>query len=154
MEREGVPEVDRLASRIRLAQLDIIFDGIVSRYNRWKRGGFLQRGEHRRPESWETFERYEPLWVLTGDFNATPKSVEYQTILNMNFLDVVTNKGGGTKAPGAGNPPTLTLDYVFAGPAFVSLDPLVLPSGILNNQVHYELVSDHLPMIANVPVWA
>jgi len=153
MEREGVPEIDRLATRVRLAQLDIIFDGIVSRYNRWKRGGFLQRGEHRKAEKWETFNRHEPVWIVTGDFNFTPTSVEYQTISNMNFMDVVPTKGAGTKSPGAGNRATLTLDYVFAGPAFVSLDPLILPAGITGNQVHDERVSDHFPMVAIIPVW-
>lgn len=153
MEREGVPEIDRLATKVRLGQIDIIFDGIVSRYNRWKRAGFLQRGERRKPQKWETFDRHEPVWIIAGDFNSTPASVEYQTIASMNFMDVVPTKGAGTKAPGAGNPATLTLDYVFAGPAFVSLDPLILPSGITGNQVHDERVSDHLPMVAQIPVW-
>lgn len=93
MEREGVPEIDRKATSIRLGQLDIIFNGIISRYNSWRRGGFRERGEHRKPEDWESFDREEPVWILAGDFNSTPASTEYKTIQDLNFMDVVPNKG-------------------------------------------------------------
>jgi endonuclease/exonuclease/phosphatase family metal-dependent hydrolase len=137
-----------------MAQLDIIFDGIISRYNSWKRGGFRERGEHRKAEKWETFDRHEPVWILAGDFNSTPASQEYKAIQDLNFMDVVPHKGAGTKAPGPGNPATLTLDYVFAGPAFIALDPLIMPSGIQDNHVVEDTrISDHLPMIANIPIW-
>lgn len=153
MEREGVPEIDRRATKIRLSQLDIIFDGIVSRYNSWRRGGFRERGEHRDPAEWETFDRHEPVWILAGDFNSTPLSHEYKTIQDVNFMDVVLNKGAGTKAPGAGKEATLTLDYIFAGPAFVSLDPLIVSARIRGNHVEDIRVSDHFPMVANIPIW-
>ncbi len=40
MEREGIPEIDSEAARIRQAQLSIVFDGIVSRYNVWRQRGY------------------------------------------------------------------------------------------------------------------
>ena len=155
MEREGVPEIDKRATEIRLHQLDIIFFGIVSRYNSWRRGGFRERGERRNPDDWETHDRHEPVWVITGDFNSTPESCEYRAIENMNFMDVVPHKGkgAGTKAPGAGKQATLTLDYIFAGPKFISLNPLILQEGIRGNCVLNERVSDHFPMVATIPVW-
>ena len=153
MEREGVPEIDRRATRIRSGQLDIIFDGIISRYNSWRRNGFRERGDHRHTEEWETLDRHEPVWILAGDFNSTPGSVEYNTIKALNFLDVVSNKGAGTKAPGAGREATLILDYIFAGPAFIALDPLITEAGIRGNSVHDIRVSDHFPMTAAIPIW-
>jgi len=155
MEREGVPKIDRGATEARLAQLDIIFDGIVSRYNSWRRGGFRERGKLRQPKDWESFDRCEPVWILAGDFNSTPESLEYKAVRQVNFLDVVPAKGAGTKAPGAGKQATLTLDYIFAGPAFLALDPLIVEAGITGNSVCQDIrVSDHLPMIATIPVWA
>lgn len=153
MEREGIPGIDLEASRIRLAQLGIIFRGIVSRYNRWKRQEFKERGKDRVMEDWETIKREEPVWILAGDFNFTPESEEYETIMRMNFIDVVPNKGHGTKAKGPGNPPTLTVDYIFAGPKFISLDPVITEEGIKSNSVDAEVPgSDHYPMVAKIPI--
>lgn len=157
MEREGVPEIDRKATKNRLSQLDIIFDGIISRYNSWKRGGFRERGKHREPEDWESFDRHEPLWILAGDFNSTPESPvspEYKLIQDLNFMDMVPNKGKGTKAPGTGEDATLTLDYIFAGPKFIALNPLFIEGFIKGNKVYDEIkVSDHFPMVATIPIW-
>lgn len=152
-EREGIPEIDMKASKIRLAQLDVVFCGIVSRYNMWKQLKFPERGEKREKKSGETYERYEPVWILAGDFNFTSESVEYESIKRLNFIDVIPIKGSGTKASGAGNPPTLTVDYIFAGPKFVSLDPLITKAGINNNRVDIDVRgSDHYPMYANIPI--
>ncbi len=156
-EREGIPEIDMEASRLRLAQLDIIFYGIVSRYNTWKQSGYLQRGERREPEDWETFERYQPLWILSGDFNFTPESTEYELIKKMNFMDLILsdNKGKGTKAKGVGNAATLTLDYIFAGPKFISFDPIITEPKLRGNMVidnNAVRVSDHYPMVAEIPI--
>lgn len=157
MEREGVPEIDRKATKIRLSQLDIIFDGIVSRYNSWRQGGFRERGEHRQPEDWESFDRHEPLWILAGDFNSTPESPvshEYKLMEDLNFMDMVYNKGKGTKAPGTGEDATLTLDYIFAGPKFIALNPLFIEGFIKGNKVFDDIkVSDHFPMVATIPIW-
>ena len=153
MEREGIPGIDLEASKIRLAQLGIIFRGIVSRYNLWKQRKFPERGIKRSPKEWEAFERYEPVWIIAGDFNFTPESKEYETIMRMNFIDVVPNKGHGTKAKGPGNPPTLTVDYIFAGPKFITLDPVITEEGIKSNSVDAEVRgSDHYPMVAKIPI--
>lgn len=153
MEREGIPDVDALASKIRLAQLDVIFTGIVSRYNSWRQRGYPQRGAKRPLKDGETEKRYPPMWVLTGDFNFTPESVEYQSILRTNFMDVVSIKGTGTKAKGIGQHAQLTLDYIFAGPKFISLDPLITQVKIQDNRVmHHQTVSDHYPMFAKLPI--
>jgi len=154
MEREGIPEIDLEASKIRLAQLDIILRGIISRYNIWKQQGFPDRGERpKEPLPGDTFIRYEPVWILAGDFNFTENSVEYQTIKRLNFIDVVPGKGSGTKAKGVGNPATLTVDYIFAGPKFISLDHLITEDGISNNNVNHDVKgSDHYPMCAMIPL--
>jgi endonuclease/exonuclease/phosphatase family metal-dependent hydrolase len=152
MEREGIPEIDTLASKVRLTQLDVIFTRIVSRYNLWRQRGYLQRGKKRPLKTGETDERFPPMWVLSGDFNFTPESVEYQTIMHMNFMDVVTDKGFGTKAKGIGEHATLTLDYIFAGPKFISLDPLITQVEIKHNAVmDNHRMSDHFPMFARLP---
>jgi endonuclease/exonuclease/phosphatase family metal-dependent hydrolase len=154
-EREGIPVIDRMATEIRLAQLDIIFNGIVSRYNSWKRGKFRERGESRIPEDWESFDRREPVWILTGDFNFTPESHEYDLVQDLNFMDMITLnlKGEGTKASGTGKKATLVLDYIFAGPKYISLAKGFTEASIVNNKVCDVKVSDHFPMIATIPIW-
>lgn len=153
MEREGIPSVDAEASSIRLYQLNTIFNGIVSRYNSWRQQGYLERGKPRKPEEWETHDRYPPIWIVAGDFNFTPESVEYKTIQMMNFIDCVPIKGNGTKAKGTGLPATIVLDYIFAGPKFISLDPLITENAIRDNQVSHNIsVSDHYPMCATIPI--
>jgi endonuclease/exonuclease/phosphatase family metal-dependent hydrolase len=101
------------------------------------------------------------VWIITGDFNFTEDAEEYSCIRRMNFIDAVNLKvsahGTGTKASGFGNDPTLNLDYVFAGPKFVSLNPLIERHGIesKNNRVIHEhevRASDHYPTIATIPL--
>lgn len=155
-EREGIPEIDKRATQIRLAQLNTIFCGIISRYNSWRRWGFRERGEHRPAEEWESFDREEPVWILAGDFNSTEASQEYRMLQDLNFMDMIPEqgKGTGTKASGTGKDATLTLDYVFAGPQFISLDPQFAMAGMKHNKVLGEVkVSDHFPMLATIPIW-
>jgi endonuclease/exonuclease/phosphatase family metal-dependent hydrolase len=153
MEREGIPEIDQAASNIRLAQLDVVFRGIVSRYNRWKRQGYPERGKPRKKRPHETYRRCEPVWILAGDFNFTPESLEYQTVQRMNFIDAVPNKGAGTKASGAGKRATLVVDYVFVGPKFISLNPVITDEGMRNNVVDDSVrSSDHYPIFAAIPL--
>jgi len=158
-EREGVPEIDSSAARNRLGQLDIIFNGIVSRYNSWRQDGYPERGRERKPEEHEDFNRHSPVWILAGDFNFTEESDEYMYIKKLNFIDTVPHNrkespwGKGTKAKGVGNDPTLTLDYVFAGPKFVSLDPVIEEKGINDNKVihdHEFRASDHYPVYSTI----
>lgn len=153
MEREGIPEIDARAARIRLDQLDTIFTGIVSRYNSWRQQKYPERESTRTPLPSETFLRHPPIWIFAGDFNFTIESEEYALIKRFNFIDVVPLKGRGTKASGYGNPATLTLDYVFAGPKFIALDPLITESDIADNAVNHDVASsDHFPMFATISI--
>jgi endonuclease/exonuclease/phosphatase family metal-dependent hydrolase len=159
MEREGVPEIDALASKIRLGQLDVIFNGIVSRYNSWRRSGYRERGEDRKlDERRETTTRHSPVWIVAGDFNCTEESAEYEYIRRLNFVDTVpeagkqTAWGRGTKASGEGKTPTLTLDYIFAGPQFVSFDPAITGEFGQNKVIRDPRIraSDHYPLASSI----
>ncbi len=159
MEREGVPEIDTLATKMRLNQLNIIFNGIVSRYNCWRQGGYRDRGDKRDEESHETFNRHSPIWIIMGDFNFTEESTEYAFIKRLNFIDTVPNQrkvsefGKGTKASGISNDPTLNLDYIFAGPKFVSLNPAIEEHGLHSNRVIHDRevrASDHCPVLSSM----
>jgi endonuclease/exonuclease/phosphatase family metal-dependent hydrolase len=156
MEREGVPETDALAVRIRMNQLDVIFNGIVSRYNSWRQSGYRERGEKRKEEEDETFKRHSPVWIIAGDFNFTEESAEYEYIKRINFIDTVPAKnsryGHGTKAKGISNDPTLTLDYIFAGPKFLSLDPAIGQELHGNRVIHDHIIraSDHYPVLSSM----
>ncbi len=167
-ERVGIPSKDAEATKLRLNQLDAIFDGIISRYNSWFDDGFPHRGEKRIPETWETFERHQPVWLLCGDFNFTENSDEYDYIMRRNFIDTtpghrriavthhdgVTTKHSGTKTSGAGNPATLTLDYIFAGPKFVTFDPLFTDAVMDDNRIDHNIKSsDHYPIISKIPLY-
>ena len=165
MEREGVPEIDAAAAQIRMDQLKVIFNGIVSRYNSWRQSGYLERGEPREMMEHETKKRHSPVWIIAGDFNFTEESVEYAYVKQMNFLDTVPSDAKrstieaeqclGTKAKGVGNPPTLTLDYVFAGPKFVSLDAAIQQNLIGNKVIHDREVraSDHYPIMSTITIY-
>ncbi|OEU67007.1 MAG: hypothetical protein BA867_05120 [Desulfobacterales bacterium S5133MH16] len=89
-EREGLPERDEAGSKIRLWQLDIILNGIVSRYNFWR-------------ENHKKFQNQpKPFWLLAGDFNGTEISPEIQKLKRMRFQDVspiedAVGSGSGTK---------------------------------------------------------
>lgn len=226
MEREGVPEIDMLAAKVRQAQLDVVFNGIISRYNSWRQSGYRDRGERREEDASykltqkcienakseripsnvlqklnpiknkqyrgkaafldvlkdkievqnfnkynslilnqaekklrETFKRHSPIWIIAGDFNFTEESAEYAFIKRMNFIDTVipsgkkSQWGNGTKASGTTKNPTLTLDYIFAGPKFVSLDPAIAEVGLRENKVihdHDVRASDHCPVLSSL----
>jgi len=155
-EREGIPELDEKASKLRLHQLEIITNGIVSRYNLWRKSGYSFRGEKRTSEKDEDFKRYSPIWIICGDFNFTPESVEHARMDKLNFIDVHTQRGTGTKGKGMGKraKATLTCDYIFAGPKFISLDPSIMEVSIRSNPApDYTIhVSDHYPLIASIPL--
>lgn len=159
MEREGIPNIDAKAVHMRKTQLDTIFDGIVSRYNSWMVNRYPQRRTARQPESWETFSRRKPVWILCGDFNFTEDSEEYEYIRRKNFIDTTPEigrhsiHGTGTKTSGPGNPPTLTLDYIFAGPKFIAFNHVFHEAGINNNHVNHKYrVSDHYPVFSSLPL--
>jgi endonuclease/exonuclease/phosphatase family metal-dependent hydrolase len=147
-ERIGVPVHDAAGSRLRVDQVDLVLNGIVSRYNDWRNGRTPNSGRTRRP----------PVWVLSGDFNAIPESPEVRRIQQLNFLDLNPSKGAGTKAKGIGQRPTLAVDYIFAGPEFVAFDPFLGRELARQNNVSAFVdartigVSDHYPIVAEVPV--
>jgi len=160
LEREGVPQIDEEAARTRLQQLQIVLDGMVSRYNQWRREGYPIRGERVQPDAErETHERHSPIWIIAGDFNFTPESVEYQTMVRRGFIDMMPLKVRQipvhvpTKSQGIGKGATITVDYVFGGPRFEAIDPIYVEhnrgqSTVIENVT----VSDHLPMLADVPI--
>jgi endonuclease/exonuclease/phosphatase family metal-dependent hydrolase len=156
LEREGIPDIDERAAQTRQQQLDIVLNGIVSRYNQWRRQGYRIRDKKTEPKKGiETHDRHSPIWIIAGDFNCIPESIEYQTMVRRGFIDLVINKGSGTKAAGLGNEPTITLDYVFAGPRFEAIDPTYAGAHIGNNKVEVNQttkVSDHFPLIVRVPI--
>jgi endonuclease/exonuclease/phosphatase family metal-dependent hydrolase len=160
-EREGIPKIDVEATEFyRIIQLKMIFQGIISRYNEWRRLGYPNRGEIRKfaENETKTTARFEPIWIVAGDFNFMPDSNEYQYVQTMNFIDIIPGKGAGSKAPGFGKPATITLDYIFAGPKYISLDPVFTKLDIRSNFVYdvHEMqiqdVSDHYPMFASIPI--
>jgi endonuclease/exonuclease/phosphatase family metal-dependent hydrolase len=154
MERTGIPNIDMQGSLIRREQLGIIFDGIVSRYNCWREERYQERRRPRPEADGETTERHPPIWILAGDFNFTEHSPEHRMIEDLNFIDLHPNKGMGTKAKGLGNDPTLTVDYIFAGPSFISLDPVIVAKAIIGNDPADRTVkvSDHYPLFAEIPL--
>jgi endonuclease/exonuclease/phosphatase family metal-dependent hydrolase len=152
-EREGIPQIDEEAARIRSHQLDIVLSGIVSRYNAWRSTGYRTSGAPPSGEGEEP-DRYSPIWILCGDFNFTQDSLEYHRIQRANFVDVCPVKGLGTKASGFGARARLTVDYIFAGPKFISLDPVIVDDAIKGAATpEYSIkVSDHYPIFAEVPL--
>jgi endonuclease/exonuclease/phosphatase family metal-dependent hydrolase len=155
-EREGIPDTDEKASQTRLQQLNIVLDGIVSRYNQWRKDKYKIRDQHQKNIKGKlSIDRHSPVWVIAGDFNCTPDSPEYQTFVRRGFIDLVTHKGSGTKAAGLGNEPTITLDYVFAGPRYEAIDPNYAAAHTGNNRVRVDdtmKVSDHFPLTIKVPL--
>jgi endonuclease/exonuclease/phosphatase family metal-dependent hydrolase len=157
LEREGIPLIDEVASQTRLRQLNTVLNGIVSRYNEWRAQKFKMRGEHVEPMNKdghkETYGRLPPIWIIAGDFNFTPESIEYATLDRRGFISMVD---GRTKAKGLGNRPSLTVDYIFAGPRFEAIDPDAAQEFRENeNRVDFNdetKVSDHFPLFASVPI--
>lgn len=142
-EREGSPNKDIAASQVRQQQLEIITNGVVSRYNEWVAD--KRKKENRRPA----------IWVLGGDFNCMPSAPEINASRRMNFIDLNEEKGSGTK--GTTVPivnATIPLDYLFAGPAYYSIDPYLAKQATNANPkplAQYK-VSDHFPVYAEVPI--
>ncbi len=152
-EREGIPQIDAAATKVRLQQLDIVFNEIISTYNSWARSGFLTRGDSPTLKEGETKERFNPLWILCGDFNFTPDSEEYDYIKRRNFFDMIPKKGKGTKASGTGKEASLTLDYIFAGPKFLAFDDNINIDEKSGGEIYSHITcSDHRPMFASVPL--
>ena len=103
----------------------------------------------------ETHDRCAPVWILCGDFNFTRQSAEYRYIKDRNFMDIHFDPiDAFTKAVGRAKEPSLTLDYVFAGPAFEALDPKRTRERS-THQVRYDRdvrCSDHYPICASLVI--
>jgi endonuclease/exonuclease/phosphatase family metal-dependent hydrolase len=161
-EREGVPGKDEEASRMRMRQLGIVLYDVVTRYNNWRKSHYEIREVGR---TCDPDTRHAPIWVLAGDFNFTPESLEYETLIRRGFIDLMSKEARGdkqsryryTKARGRGLPPTLTVDYVFGGPKFEAIDAAYADenisdatSSVLSWREHKQ--SDHYPMKVSVPI--
>lgn len=140
-EREGLPAIDAKGSELRQNQISIILEGIVSRYNEWRK-------------SKTTSSRQKnPLWILGGDFNATPNSVEIQKMEEMSFIDIAPVKGLGTKRKKSSNQPSITVDYIFAGPTYHAFNPHELSEKMYRCEPDYRPTSsDHYPVIATIEI--
>ena len=152
-EREGFPEKDDRGSKVRLNQVGIVLNGIVSRYNEWRE----QQGKTRSDE--------RAIWILAGDLNATPESDELTKIRRMNFMDLCGDaKGTGTKRSKYDHQASITVDYIFAGPQYFAFDPHLVRQKLTElrqNSPHLpygpvyaasiEKVSDHYPVLARFP---
>jgi hypothetical protein len=76
-EREGNIGRDRLGSRVRMAQVDLILDNVISAYQ--------EAHAYRIPRAAES--RKQDLWIMAGDFNAAPDSEELELIRRVGFVD-------------------------------------------------------------------
>lgn len=140
-EREGLPAIDLKGSRVRQNQISILLEGIVSRYNEWRK----TKGD--------SPYKKNPLWILAGDFNATPNSVEIQTLEEMSFMDISPVKGLGTKRKKSNDHPSITVDYIFAGPTYHAFDPQELSEKMYRCEPDYRpSTSDHYPVIATIEI--
>lgn len=140
-EREGLPAIDLRGSNVRQNQISILLEGIVSRYNEWRKA----KGD--------SPYKKNPLWILGGDFNATPNSVEIQTLGEMSFMDIAPVKGLGTKRKKCNNHPSITVDYIFAGPTYHAFDPQELTERMYRCEPDYRsTTSDHYPVIATIEI--
>jgi len=76
-EREGNPKINRIGSEIRLQHLKVIVENIISAYQ--------ESTLYRIPR--KTLNRKDDIWIVAGDFNATPESNELDLIRKSDFID-------------------------------------------------------------------
>ncbi len=143
-ERECFPERDAAGSALRSAQVQLILNGIVSRWNEFRAS----------QPSYEHGDR--AIFILGGDLNATPLSPELASIRRF-FVDLNPDKGNGTKRSrsGSGMHDGLVVDYLLAGVCHHSLDPeRVEMHARASSPPPLEEVelSDHRPLVASVPL--
>ena len=98
---------------------------------------------------------FEALWLLGGDFNCPPESDEISLVKRHSFMDASPNKGKGNKTSGFGNPPSHTVDYLFAH--YLNAQPGWQQTFDAAVQASPEpdlsfKVSDHYPTIAYLPI--
>lgn len=119
-ERAGNLRLNRMASEYRLRQLDLILNDIISAY---------QEAETYRIPRKIKDGRKEDIWIVGGDFNATPDSEELTLMKRMGFIDgnpdkliMDTNQNSplhnhiGTKwSKSDKTMPPIVLDYILCG---------------------------------------
>ncbi|MGH9877703.1 MAG: hypothetical protein ACRD5H_08700, partial [Nitrososphaerales archaeon] len=81
-EREGNIRRDRLGSKKRLQQLNLILDDILSAYQ--------ETTAHRVPRN--SISQEEDIWIMAGDFNATPNAEELELVGRVGFVDGNSDK--------------------------------------------------------------
>ncbi len=129
-ERTGKIRINRRAAATRSQQVELILDNIVSAYQ--------ETAEYRVPPVAE--DRKEDVWLMGGDFNATPDTDEIATVKRAGFVDGTTDKRLtdaygtqlnhqiGTKwSLDDTTRPAIVLDYIFCG-----LERIAFPSGRLD----------------------
>lgn len=79
--------------------------------------------------------------ILCGDFNDTPTSYVYNTLVH-NLSDSFTKRGNGFGATYNGKVPFLRIDYIFTDPAIK----------ILKHDIVRADISDHYPICASVEI--
>lgn len=145
-EREGNLEREARGAEIRRAQIRLVLDGIVSRYNEWWEKNHVQKPK--------------PIWIIGGDLNAIPESEEILALKRARFVDLCPTKGQGTKRRKDRKLADLTLDYLFAGilhhSCFLSEEPSyggrTREPPIVSAEPMYFTgeSSDHFPIVATL----
>lgn len=132
-EREGSIRLNRLSSRSRTLQLELVLDNVISAYQ--------ETSSYRMPHS--TDKRKEDIWIMGGDFNSTPDSEEIALIERMGFVDGNTQKeieDEDTSSPyhnqigtkwslSNRSLPPIVLDYIFCG-----LERMAFPANKLDTK--------------------
>ena len=147
-EREGVLSRNREGRVIREKQLDLILDGIVSRYNQWW---------NERIDDWK-MKRHKPVWILGGDFNCLPDSDEIRKIRSNGFFNLIHDHQP-TKASGLGSEAGIILDYLFAGLDNYSIDATIMQTDfteqlrqVSQTVIDGPMISDHRPISGYLPI--
>ncbi len=155
-EREGVPDIDEEAAKTRMRQLNLVLNDTVSRYNLWRKNIYRLRSNGKTDEDLKKDPRHQrcnPVWIIAGDFNCTPESLEYQTLVRRGFVDMMPKINGEhvlTKSRGLHRPAEISLDYVFAGPRFEAISPSDV--GQTSRVLHELDASDHKPLLVEIPI--
>jgi endonuclease/exonuclease/phosphatase family metal-dependent hydrolase len=158
-EREGNVRLNRSATTSRLQQVELILDNIVSAYQ--------EMTDYRIPKGTEQSER--DIWIIGGDFNTTPNSVELTMIQHSGFIDAIPDKriedadvssalhgqAGSKWSLDDPESPAILLDYIFCG-----LEQFTFPTGGLDLseskrpfRPHFEnaaFASDHAILLAKI----
>ncbi|MBF0264626.1 MAG: endonuclease/exonuclease/phosphatase family protein [Gammaproteobacteria bacterium] len=143
-EREGFLERDKQGSNIRQQQIEIISEGIISRLNHDRNHRINQKSKKNHPT----------IWILAGDFNAGPDSLEVTNIQQMNLTQLCDNKA--TKRAKNAKTASIKVDYIFAGSTYFDPKHSTINKIFENVKSSYQVIdeikiSDHHPILVNFP---